>query len=205
MKKDLALIWMSVGNSYFSEEKVQKLIEFSERNFEKIIVMSPNIPAEHTFRALGYKENEAKKRARDDSNLLINRAKRKIELLKDKDKFEIWEWKRDVSANEFYKDKYKEIYKLYKTNMEFKIDARNTTKKVLESKYRKPENIEDAIDEAVFYLIEELAFVISLPERYNKNIVYLYHSKWPIFEKLINGDYDNKKRERLSFRLTEID
>jgi tRNA-dependent cyclodipeptide synthase len=203
--REIGLIWMSVGNSYFNEEKVQKLIEFAEKRFEKIIVMSPDIPAEHTFRALGYKENESKKRAKYDSNLLKNRAKRKIDLLKGKDKFDILEWGKNVSVDKFYKEKYKEIYELYEKDSKFKIDARNTTKKVLEGKYRTPENIEKAIDEAVFYLIKELALVISLPKKYNKKVTYLYHREWPIFEKLIKGYYDNKKRENLSFMLTGID
>ncbi len=52
--KELALIWMSAGNSYFTKERIEKLIKFANKNFEKIVIISPNKPAEHNFRALGY-------------------------------------------------------------------------------------------------------------------------------------------------------
>ena len=42
--KELALIWMSAGNSYFSEERIEKLLKFADKNFEKIIVLSPDKP-----------------------------------------------------------------------------------------------------------------------------------------------------------------
>ena len=86
MKKEFALIWMSAGNSYFSEERIGKLLNFADKNFQRIVILSPDKPAEHTFKAFGYLENKARRKAKLKSNLLINRAKRELEKLRERER-----------------------------------------------------------------------------------------------------------------------
>ncbi len=61
-KPKLAIIWMSSGNSYFTDENIFTLIKFADANYSKIVVLSPNKSAEHNFRAVGYAENKVKKK-----------------------------------------------------------------------------------------------------------------------------------------------
>ncbi len=56
---EIRLIWMSAGNSYFQEQTIEKILGFANKKFSKIIIMSPNKPAAHTFSALGYDESES--------------------------------------------------------------------------------------------------------------------------------------------------
>ena len=102
MNRELALIWMSAGNSYFDKKTIGKLLKFADKNFPKIIILSPDKPAEHTFKALGYQDNKAKRKAKLNANLLINRAKRELQKIKNKDKFSFINWENDVLGNSEY-------------------------------------------------------------------------------------------------------
>ena len=174
--KEIALIWMSAGNSYFNEKNIGKLLNFSDKNFNRIIILSPDKPAEHTFRALGYLDNKAKRKAKLNANLLTNRAKRELEKIKNKSKFSFVDWENDIAKNSEYKEKYKEIIALYNGNSKFRKDVRLTTKRVIEEKTNEIQNIEKSVEEAVSYLLEEISFILSCPVIYQvQKVSYLYH------------------------------
>jgi len=201
-EKGLVIVWMSVGNSYFKKEIIQNLIEFSVDNFSQVKLLAPFEPAKHTYQALGYEERTARKKARLNSNRLKNHMFKAIEGLPEqkKKKIQIVDWDIDVANQKPYLKALKEIVKLYKENSSFNKDAKDTTSKVLKQKHK--EVSEEAIDKGVEYLLEELAFIIASPELFNvKRTAYVYHRKWLIYEKLVNGRYDPKIRESLGFLL----
>ncbi|MDP3741777.1 MAG: tRNA-dependent cyclodipeptide synthase [Candidatus Micrarchaeota archaeon] len=203
---EIALIWMSAGNSYFDKETIEKLLNYADEKFQKIIIISPNKPAEHTFKALGYPENKAKQKAKLNANLLKNRAEKELEKIGHRNKFSFANWETGILTSPEYNAKYKEITTIYETNPKFKNDARNTTQNVIKDKTNKITDVEKAIDQAVLYLMEELAFVLASPVIYNvQKVTYLYHRPWKIYENLISGKYDGKKKENLSFRLTNLE
>lgn len=195
MKKDLALIWMSAGNSYFTEEKIKKLLEFASKNFEKIIIFSPDKPAEHNFRALGYEEKKVKKKAKLNANLLMNRAKRILEKRKDKNKFKLESWT-NIEENKNYKKELEKVKNIYEKDDILKKIIQKTSIKVL-----KKDQKEINIEEAVLYLLEELAFIISSPKIYStKSATYLYHKKFDILEKFVK----KQSKNNIFFGLTGI-
>ena len=62
--------------------------------------------------------------------------------------------------------------------------------------------MESAIDEGVFYLLKELAFLLASPKIYDsEEVTYIYHKKWQIFQNLISGLYDNHSKKQLEFLL----
>ena len=55
------------------------------------------------------------------------------------------------------------------------------------------------------YLLEELAFLISSRELLGcENLTYVYHKAWPIFERLMAGDYDPDLADRMGFLEVEV-
>ena len=190
-----AIIWMSAGNSHFSQQVIDELLTLASTSFSKIIVMAPDQPAEHTFRALGYEGNEVRKKARLNANLLQNRARRAIAKLGDR--FTVVEWMDDVANDKEYLARYEQILKLYEHNDAFRTDARETTSKVLISKSK--EVLSDkTLDEGVKYLLKELAIVGASPKMYDTvSIAYVYHHRWPIYEKFVDGTYDRKMKKEL--------
>lgn len=194
---------MSAGNSYFKEEVIERIMKFAASKFTKVIVLAPDEPAEHTYKALGYEKNKSKRKAKLNANLLQNRARRiKEKLIKEGigKNIEIIEWVDDIITNEYYKKSYQNILKLYKNNRQFRDDAKETTKLVLTSKFN---NIsENTVDEAVFYLLKELAFIFASLEIYHaEEATYIYHKEWPIYQKFISGVYDSKIRTNFKFLL----
>lgn len=203
-ERGYALVWMSAGNSYFKENIIKKILNFVGENFIKTLVMAPDEPAEHTFKALGYEGNDIKRKARLNANLLQNRAKRIISLLDNErqNKFKVIEWIDEIIPNNAYQARLKEISYLYSENKKFRDDALETTRNVLKGKIKEDGNIISALKEAVNYLLKELAFVLASPEIYKtKKVTYVYHHEWPIFQKLISGYYNGLKRDNLGFLL----
>jgi len=191
---------MSGGNSHFDEKTIGRLLRFADKNFSRTVIFSPTGPAEHNFRALGYNEKDARRKAKLNSNLLKNRAKRQLKNIRNQDKFFFADWRNEIANNPEYKRKYDEIKKLYNNNAKFREDARNTTKRSIDGK-----NPEKNIDEAVLYLLEELSFVLSCHLIYGaEKTAYLYHKNWEIYEKIIAGEYDGKMRENFRLVLTGI-
>lgn len=200
---DVGIVWMSAGNSYFKENVIEKILRKVGKQFSEVIVMVPDKPVEHTYRALGYKDNKARRKAILNANLLQNRARRVVEKLKEegiKTNFKIVEWIDEIVPNKDYQDKYKEILKLFDSNKQFKEDALKTTEDVLNLKFKgAPKN---AVDEAVHYLLKELAFVVSSPKVYGaSSITYIYHKDWEIYRKFILGYYDKKPKPKLKFMI----
>lgn len=202
MSDNVGLIWMSAGNSYFKEKVIAEIMDFALENFDKLVIMAPDEPAEHTYLSLGYKPNQAKRKAKLNANLLQNRAKRIRDSLDEEKqkKIEIIEWREEIIPNEEYKDAYKKIIKLFKSNEEFRKDSLEISKKVLEKKGE--EISEKMTEEAVFYLLKEFAFVTASPKIYGASSVsYIYHHPWPIYGRYIAGDYDQIKKRKLKFLL----
>ena len=68
---------MSPGNSFFGEENITKLLQLAVKNFGHAVVMIPDIPAIHTYVALGYSPSRARRdKAIPQGNLLRNRVRR---------------------------------------------------------------------------------------------------------------------------------
>jgi len=204
MKQKTGLIWMSAGNSYFKEDIIKEIMNYALKEFDKLIILAPDEPAEHTYLVLGYPKNRAKRKSKLNANLLQNRAKRIKDSLnkENQEKIHIVEWIDEIIPNKQYQDSYKNILNLFKSNKEFQKDALDNAKKVIETKGKELEK--EAPKQAVYYLLKELAFLTTSPEIYNTDsISYIYHKPWPIYKKYIKGYYDKKPKDNLKFVLHE--
>ncbi len=202
----LVIIWMSVGNSYFKKEVIKEILEFTKDKFSKIRLIMPYEPAIYTYLGLGYEINKAKKKARLNSNRLKNISTKLIDQNNFSQNYniKIIDWDIDIMENNDFKNSLNYINKLFYSSKEFNNDARDTTRIVLKEKMKYDKLIEEGVDIAVNYLLEELAFVLVSPKIFEVDeTVYLYHRDWNIYENLVNGLYDNKKRKDVGFLLTK--
>ncbi|MFA6099572.1 MAG: tRNA-dependent cyclodipeptide synthase [Patescibacteria group bacterium] len=204
-KHGLVIIWMSVGNSYFNKERIEEILEYAAKHFSVVRILIPYEPAIYTYLALGYDETKANSKARLGSNRLTNHTKRTISenaSFQGKD-IHILNWAEEVEKVDVYQKKLLFMTHLYETNRRFQIDAEETTAEVLSNK--SDENISaEKIKIGVKYLLEELAFVLSSPDLFKVDkTAYMYHRHWPIYEKLVNGEYDDKPKEDIGFLLVE--
>jgi len=60
--------------------------------------------------------------------------------------------------------------------------------------------MEQALDEGIFYLIEELAFLCSSPNLFEADrVANIYHKRWPIYEDLVAGKFGGRPRNNLGY------
>ncbi|MHB8831542.1 MAG: tRNA-dependent cyclodipeptide synthase [Patescibacteria group bacterium] len=204
-KHGLVIIWMSVGNSYFNKERIEEILEYAAKHFSVVRILIPYEPAIYTYLALGYDATRANSKARLGSNRLTNHTKRTISenaSFRGKD-IRILNWAEEVEQADVYQKNYSVMTHLYETNHQFQIDVEKTTLEVLNNK--SDNNISaEKVKIGVKYLLEELSFVLSSPNLFKVDkTAYMYHRRWPIYEKLVNGEYDNKPKEDIGFLLVE--
>lgn len=204
MKNELLIIGMSPGNSYFKEETIKKLLNYSLLNYKNIEIFIPDIPAISTYVALGYTEKIARSKAVLQGNSFRNRINRAI----DKDGFNqssitIFDWKKEnLENNSNYQKEYSYLKELYSTNKDFEKDINEATKQVLiSSPFKKKEITLADVVVGTHYIISEFAFMMSLPQINDAydSFIYGYHKSWPVWEKFIAGDYDGKPKSNLLF------
>lgn len=203
--KTCAIVGMSPGNSYFTDEAVRFLLETCISTYDQTIVMIPDIPAIATYRALGYSENKARgKKAIPKGNALRNRCNRVLSGLNAKDSVAILNWEKDIEENDMYKKSYALILDMYHNNDEFRKEIRSATQLVIKNQGKNISNLERAIDIGVHYILAEFAFLECSPTLAGvEKVTYIYHKPWPVYEKYIAGNFDEKKREYLGFNLME--
>ncbi|PIN75324.1 hypothetical protein COV18_03995 [Candidatus Woesearchaeota archaeon CG10_big_fil_rev_8_21_14_0_10_37_12] len=194
-----AIIWMSVGNSYFKRETITQLIKFASTNFSKVFVLMPDKPAVHTYKAIGYSQNKAEKKARLTGNNLKNHALHAIQTTKTNNTY-IIDWQTEISTKNIYQQELKKIHDLYETNALFRQKVRRTTCEVLEGKLKPDVTLTAAINEGTHYLLSEIAFLSASPKILKINsTIYIYHKKWEIYEQFIKGTFTGLPRNNLGF------
>lgn len=198
------IIGMSPGNSYFKDEEIKHLLKQAIKRFGHTAILVADIPAIQTYIALGYPENKARGKAILKGNNLKNRTVRLMEELGITDKVRIVDWDSEVKDNFEYQTSFKKVRELYNTNPAFTTEVDTTTRSVLESSGKDITDSEAATKTAIFYLLSELAFLEFAPQFFEqKNIAYVYHKNWPVYENYISGKFDDIPKQSLDFLLLE--
>lgn len=193
-----ALIGMSPGNSYFKKEKIDEVINYCAGRFGTVKLFIPDTLATHTYQGIGYPEDKARRKARLAANNLRNHSTRS--MLENKlENVEIIDWGK-ATAEAPYLQASQDIYSLYERNSRFREEAKDTTRAVVRDKCLPSVDIESAVEEAVHYLLKELAFITASPQIYNQEkIAYIYHKPWRIYEDYVAGAFGNGSRADLGF------
>ena len=192
----LAIVGMSPGNSYFKKNQIDNLLKYCSTIFSSVRILIPSKPAEHNYLAMGYKQKKAERKARLKGNTLINHSRRTLnEILGD---VKLFDWNDEFISNKFYQREFNKFKMWYADNVLFRTVVRETTKEVLKDKLKPWVNIDSAVNEGVYYLLNELAFLSASPKIFGvRRVTYVYHKKWEVYEQLIEGRFDGQKRSDL--------
>lgn len=199
-----AVIGMSPGNSYFKLDVIKQILNKALDEYPRVGVFIPDVPAISTYIALGYPENRARTdKAIAQGNALKNKVRNAIETEHlDASRIRIFDWEKDgIEDNEEYRKQFQWIQGVYETNDEFRKDADAATAEVLnDNPFRKIPIGEEQIKKGAHYLLSEFAFMLFLPHYLNEGLVgYVYHKPWPVFERLIAGEYTGELMESVRF------
>ena len=202
--EEIPIIGVSPGNSFFTDSEIENLLQKVLSKYTETVIFIADVPAQNTYQAIGYTQKEAKRKSSLKGNNLRNKFQRIADRMNIPRKCLIFsDWK-EIEKSTSYKRAYNEIKSLYKNNKNFQSAANNTTRMVLcnydKSKEWRQENVEIAVE----YLLCELAYLQASPDIIGSNkICYVYNKHWPIYEKLISGEFDQIERIQQHFWLVE--
>jgi len=203
--KTAAIIGVSMLNSHFTKENIQRTADIVKQTHDNVFFMLPNKPAEHTLAGYGYSKEEAQKTVQRKFKSIERNCRKSIEALQIPDaKILFWEQFED---NENYFEMLTRLNELYATDTHFREDARSTTRAVYEtSKYpaKKRLSLDEQVDVSVDFLLEELAFILSSPDILNiEGTDYVYHKEMPILSELLAGNYEFNPPKNVGFAVIE--
>lgn len=188
-EKGTFIVGISPGNNYFNEGTVSKIINFIRENGCHPLFMVTDGPSFHNFRALNYSIESAKRNARRQGLKLKGLCIQCGALPK-----EILDWD-EVYKNADFKESLRDLTELFQDSESFRYDVLEATSLFLKSRIKGVIS-EDQKKTASNYLLEELSFLLSANQILGiESTSYLYHREWPVFEKLVNGEYDQIQRE----------
>jgi tRNA-dependent cyclodipeptide synthase len=197
--KGTVVIGISPGNSYFKKETIYKLLDFCSNNFDQIKVsILPIEISYHTYKASGDSLEKAFMKVRKAIRHLINNTNNSINELKKIKNINIEFINCDLN-NKFYLEQLNHIYELYNKKSEFYYDARQFSRKVIETKLKNDVSMAEAEDEAAHYLIKECAAFLTFPHILNSKCALIYHTEFPFFNKLVAGSYDGLIKDNIGF------
>lgn len=187
-REGLVVVGVSIGNPYFTAGNIERVLLFTEKRFRRCKIFIADASARHTFQALGYSTSDAVRKARLRGNNLRNKCEHAMRTLGiDSSTFVDWT---KVVGSQAYRKHLETLAVLFSFNSAFRRDAEAATRSVLEKRSDLSEHA-GSIEIGVRFLLEELAFLLASPEIYGeREVTYLYHQEWPVFQSLIRGEYE---------------
>ena len=201
------IIGMSPGNSYFKDDIIKSLVEKVIAKYGKTAVLIADIPAISTYIALGYPKNRARRdKALPQGNNLKNKVQKAMDTLGyTNEQVKIIDWETEIEPNPDYQEKYRQVKSLYNSNQSFNDAANFATGEVLQYSNKEIMDLDASIKIAVHYLLAEFAFMEFANQFLgSKKVTYIYHKKWPVYEKYISGEFDAKPRDYLASEITTV-
>ena len=191
------IIGVSINNSYFKEENIEKLLVWATNQSSSVYVMIPDHPAVYTLLALGRSQNDADRIARLKSNALENKTRKIIERLQ-LENVKILRW--DELKGKFkYLEALVALFHCYTVDSKMRDALRKTTASVLGLQWGLP-SINAEIDLGVQFLLYELAFILHsdliLTE---EKTAYVYHSTMQVMKDIMEGKHSFIPRKNVGF------
>lgn len=174
------VVGISINNSYFKQENLEKLIHWASATAQSVYIMIPDEPAVYTLMALGKTEEDSVRAARLKSNVLENKCVKVAQVL-NVNTVKVIRWK-DIIPNEKYQNALVEIKQAYNVDTAFREAVRSTTGAVLQDG--------GSIEIGIEFLFQELAFISQANQILGVGkTAYVYHKTMDILRDIIAGEY----------------
>lgn len=190
-EKKMAMIGISMGNSYFSEDRLRFILSGFCSNFENVAVLLVDDLAIHNYRAMGYTEKKAKKKIRVNSNHTSNRIKKVIKGIEEKNckkNIRFCQWG-EVEEFTQYQQSVKLITEYYYNDNDFSSEINQATLKVMNEYISDTQTEGNVIEEAKWYLLKELAFIHCASEFFKSTLLTCYYTDFPLLRNILENDF----------------
>lgn len=200
--KEVLAFGVSLYNSYFTEDRIIRLLQCVNSPDRKIYLVIVDLPATHNLRAIGKNDSYIAKKVRQHGNNITNRCRRAIEASGVDATVMTFE---GIASSAVYRYGVLQFHKLYNEDAKFRLDARKVTSDVLFNKLGVTAD-EQQIDIAVSFLLEELSFFWWGDEILGEDhMVNAYHSEMKILSDLIAGAYNIETRPSISHKVISVE
>lgn len=187
-EKEHVLIGISPFNSYYSEERIERLICWGKDNFNRFHLFVPDTLPYFNFLALGYSNAEAQKKTKRQWNYLrnkINKAFIANGLCFNKDASKLVTLGETLLNNEEYTKLKQYCLNKYNNDPLFKKKCLDVSKMVLCGYCNKADDAK--LEDAVQYLLAELPLFFDTPKILKiDSSLFVYHEKIDFFADLYN-------------------
>lgn len=212
-KRELMTIGVSLGNGYFTRDRLEVILTGMATYFREVVVIVPDLPALYSYGALGYNERQSIEKVKNhrhgverclrrvSEQMLINFGKQNITLLK---------WSDNVFAQKkYYQQAQKHAIDTYNNNPLFKESIlRNTERYILARlEYQDVQQlggIKKIVEKAAHYLIEEMAFHEVFHIVLNKSPISSYYKNLELVPNYLNGNYGNLQNNHVGWAVYNI-
>src|SRR5262249_46582201 len=125
-KQPHVVLGMSPGNAFFTRKRIEIAVCGMARLFGEVTVVVPDAIAVHTYRALGYSEQQSRAKAKENGLNIKNRCQRAMERARIESpstELRILDWECDVKSLPGYWEAYGRVCTLFDTNEHFRKDV----------------------------------------------------------------------------------
>lgn len=195
------VVGISINNSYFKTENLEKLIAWASIRAKSVYIMIPDEPAVYTLMALGKTREESERVARLKSNALENKCKH-IAQRRGLLAVKVIRWK-DIIPNERYQNALLRIRDAYDSDPAFTEAILSATSAVLKNGgTTEPDS--GAIKIGIEFLFQELAFITQANLVLGEGkTAYVYHKTMEVLRGIVEGEHAFKSDPCVGFITVE--
>lgn len=198
-KRELITVGMSIGNGYFTKERVEIILTGMANYFREVVVIIPDLPVLHTYRALGHNERDAVEKMKKHKQTIERHCRHASEQIKCQlgiENIKMLTWGNDFSEEECYKHAYDRAVDVFHSNPSFKeAILRNTERYILarleDSDVQQLGGMKKMVEIAAHYLIEEMAFHEISHIVFGGEVIASYYKELELATSYVSGKYGN--------------
>jgi cyclo(L-tyrosyl-L-tyrosyl) synthase len=186
-RKEHICFGVSPFNSLFSQEYLEGLVIWAQDNFKSFHFFLPDEPTIHTLEALGYNQEEAKKKMRKQINWLKNKIHKALESKELMVNDHLLDWK-TLDLNEDFRKELNNIYQLFDGNTEFRNQCLESSRWVLQNKMQEGKVTDKCLLKAVKYFLSEVPIFAATNKIIgSETSIFCYHQSIQFHEELYSN------------------
>ena len=182
------VLGVSPGNSYFQVGRLADLLGWLCAEFDQVDVVIPDSALAHTYRALGYDQQRAEKKARGEINVLRNRVGRAWKGVGGPRAADGLHRMSELASDAVYRERLAECEQALEEDDALWRTCAEMSREVLAARGHDGPVTDDQIDEAMRYLTAELPFFLASSDLFDvPSSLNFYHRQIPLAELVFSG------------------
>jgi cyclo(L-tyrosyl-L-tyrosyl) synthase len=187
-RREHALLGVSPGNGYFNVALLTRLLGWLCAEFARVDVVVPDSALVHTYLALGYEPQRARRKARGETNVLRNRVDRAWRAGGGPREGDGLHRMSDLAAHPVYRERLAEAERALREDDALAGTCAEMSREVLRARGHTGPPAPERVERATRYLAAELPFFLASADIFDvPSSLNFYHQPLPLAELLYAG------------------